>query len=134
MPPDPVALLPAEGAEQGAQELDRLRGTSDVAVGKAAREVAGLSPEEEEGRRRTHRDRRRAAWAQVETWAIRAAAGIGIAFGVALAVLVFYILLRWTQNTLVDVNKTDALVKGAVWTLLVAAATWGANSLLRRDD
>lgn len=134
MPHKTPVLLSTEGASQGADELDRLRETSDQAVGQAAREVAGLSPEEEEGRKRTHRDRRRAAWAQVETWAIRAVAGIGIAFALCVSALALHILWRWVNYILADSGKTDALVKGAVWTTLVAVATWGTNNVFKRDD
>ncbi|MBT2242700.1 hypothetical protein JQK15_04040 [Sphingobium sp. BHU LFT2] len=103
-------------------------------MGQAARAVAGLSPEDEEGLRRTHRDRRRAAWADVETWVIRAVGAIAIILAAGFAGLALYVVWKWLGFTLTDAKKTEDLVKGTLWTGLVALATWGGKNLLKRDE
>lgn len=134
MPLEPHAPLLPNPVAEAADELKRLKDTTDREVQRGATAVAGLTSEEEEGRRRGHRDRRRATWAQVEGWAIKAAAVIGIGLAVCLAIIVICVLVRWLGVIFKTPDKLDSLVRGAVWAILVAVATWGANNLLRRDD
>jgi len=126
-------LLP-DTAAGAAEEFQRLKSTSDRQVQQGASAVAGITSEEEEGRRRRHRDKRRQAWADVESWAIRAAGIIGIALAAAFAILIGCIFVRWLGILFKSPDKVDSLVRGAVWTILVALATWGANNVLRRED
>lgn len=134
MQPAPPAAPPPEGQAQGAKELDRLRETTDREVGQASSRLAGLTVEEEESRKRTHRDRRRGVWAEVEGWAIRAAGALGIVLGLCFAALVLSILVRYLGITFKDPKKVEELVENAVWALLIAGATSWGTSLLKRGD
>lgn len=134
MQPEPPAPPPADGQAQGAAELDRLRGTTDREVGQASFRLAGLTVEEEESRKRTHRDRRRGVWAEVEGWSIRATGVLGIILGLCFAALVLAILVRYLGITFKDPEKVEELVKNAVWAALIAGATSWGTSLLKRGD
>lgn len=134
MPLEPPAPLLPDTKTEAADELRRLKGTSDKQVQRGSSAVAGMSPEEEEGRRRGHRDRRRAAWAEVESWAIRAAGVIGILLAACFAILTLCIFIRWLGILFRSPEKVDALVRGAVWTVVVVLATWGLNNVFRREE
>lgn len=134
IPPAQPALPPPNAEALGAVELGRLRDTPDFAVGRAATQVAGLSEEEEAGRKRSIRDRRRRVWLQVEGWAIRAVGAIGILLALTFATLVCFVVARWLGFVMKDPKKLDDLVTGAVWTLLVGGASSWATMLLKRDD
>ena len=59
---------------------------------------------------------------------------LGIAFASCMAVMVVCVLVRWLGITFLSPEKVDALVKGAIWTILVAAATSWFNLVVKRDD
>jgi len=104
------ALPSPEPAEERRQTLDELRETPDREVGQASQDVSGISPEEEQGRRRKHRTDEDKAWADMRVNCIRWLGHVIVAGGVLAFIAVAIAAGFWIKDQIIDATKLDALI------------------------
>ncbi|MEH3121996.1 MAG: hypothetical protein PGN16_08460 [Sphingomonas phyllosphaerae] len=113
------ALPPPDPAKERQQTLDELRDTPDREVGQASQDVSGISPEEEQGRRRKHRTDEDKAWADMRVICIRWLGYVIVAGGVLVAIGALVAAGFWLVDQIKEPAKLDELM-GKVVVAIVA--------------